>query len=75
MAAVAAAFDVAAEGRSATAFDRSHGVPPCRGQHRAMLLAKGWTEAAEHIRHFQSLNGHGRMSGGHEIRGGRGHAP
>jgi hypothetical protein len=71
MAAVAAALYVAAECRGATMLDRQHGAPPRAGQRGAMLVAESWTEAAEHIRHFQPLASHGtRASGGHEVRRG-----
>jgi hypothetical protein len=36
-----------------------------------MLIAESLAEAAEHIRHFQPLAGHGsRVSGGHKVRRG-----
>jgi hypothetical protein len=74
MAAVPAALDMTSERRGATTFDRGHGVLPRRGQRRAILVAKSRAEVAEDVRHFQSLAGHGQVSGGHEIRGGRRHA-
>lgn len=39
-----------------------------------MLIAKSRAEAVEDVRHFLSLADHGQVSGGHEIRGGCGHA-
>jgi len=72
MAAVAATLDVTAERSGATAFDRDHGVPPRRGQRRAMPVTENRAEVTEHIRHFQPFAGHGtRTSGGHEVRRGR----
>ena len=69
MTAVAASFDVTAEGGRAATFDRDHGAPPRGGQRRGVPLMESRAEAAEHIRHFQPLVGHGtRPSGGHEIR-------
>jgi hypothetical protein len=57
-----------AKGGGAAAFDRQHGTPPLGGQRRAQPVTKSWAEAAEYIRHFQPLVGHGsRASGGHEI--------
>ena len=72
MTTVTAALDMTAECRGAAAFDRQHGAPPRAGQRGAMLIAESLAEAAEHIRHFQPLAGHGtRSSGGHEVRHGR----
>ena len=60
MAEIVASLDVAAESSGATTLDRRHGTPPRNGQRCAMAIAKSWAEAAEHIRHFQPLTGHGR---------------
>ena len=71
MAAVVAALHVAAECRGAAALDREHGAPPRGGQRRAMLITESLAEAAEHVRHFRPLAGHGsRASGGHVVRRG-----
>ena len=71
MAAVVAALHVAPECRGAAALDREHGAPPRGGQRRAMLITESLAEAAEHLRHFRPLVGHGsRASGGHLVRRG-----
>ena len=71
MAAIIAPLDVAAESGGAATLDRVHGAPPRGRQRRAMLITESRAEVAEHIRHFQSLAGHGtRLSGGHEVRHG-----
>ena len=69
MPAVAAALDVTAERRGATAFDRAHGTPPRGGLRRAVPVTKSHAEVAEYVRHFQPDAGHAtRASGGYEVR-------
>jgi hypothetical protein len=71
MATVATTLDVAAEGRGAATFDRIHRPPPRRRQRRGVSVTKRLAEAAEHIRHFQTLASHGTLSSaGHEVRHG-----
>ena len=53
MAALIALLDVAAESRRAADLDGVHDASLCRGQRRAMLLAIGFSVAAEHVPHFQ----------------------
>ncbi len=59
MPAIAALLDMTAESGGAATLDRDHGAPPRGGQRRAVLVAKCRAEVAEHVRHFQSLAGHG----------------
>ena len=71
MAAIAAPLEVTPESGGAATLDRDHGAPPRGQQRRVMLITENRAEVAEHIRHFQSLAGHGtRPSGGHEVRHG-----
>jgi hypothetical protein len=69
MAAVLAALDMTAERCGATVFDRHHRAAPCSRQRRAMAVTERLAEAAEYLRHFQPLAGHGTYaSGRHEVR-------
>jgi hypothetical protein len=68
MTAIGAALDVAAESSGAATLDRDHGTPSRPGQRRAVLSTESRAEAAEDIRHFQPVAGHGtRPSGRNEI--------
>jgi hypothetical protein len=55
---VIALLDVTTKCRGSTHLDRTHDVTLCGGQRSAMVLAKGFTVAAEDIRHFQPATGH-----------------
>ena len=69
MAAIAATLDVTAKGGGAASLNSGHGAPPCDRQRGAMLITESRAEAAEHIRHFQPLAGHGiAASGGYGVR-------
>src|SRR5713226_10464345 len=48
-----AAFEMTAKSGSPTHLDRGHDASLCRGERRTMLLAIGFTIAAEDVRHFQ----------------------
>jgi hypothetical protein len=52
MAALVAAFEMAAESRGTAHFDSSHDAPLRHGQRRAMLLSISFSVAAEHVRHL-----------------------
>jgi hypothetical protein len=71
MAAIATTLDVTAQHGGAAILDRSHRLPPRGRQRCAVPVTKRRAEAAEHVRHFQSLAGHeASSSGGHEVRRG-----
>ena len=53
-----ALLDVTAECCRSTQLDRAHDAPLLGGQRGAMMLAIGFTVAAEHIRHFKPGAGH-----------------
>ena len=53
-----ALLDVTTKCRGSTHLDRTHDVTLCGGQRSAMVLAKGFTMAAEDIRHFQPTTCH-----------------
>jgi hypothetical protein len=53
IAALIAAFEVAAEHGSAAHLDRGHDAPLCHRHRRAMLLSISFSVAAEYIRHFE----------------------
>ena len=59
MAALIAAFEVAAESGRAAHLDGGHDAPLRRRHRRAMLLSIGFSVAAEHVRHFQLRTVHG----------------
>ena len=48
-----AALEMTTQGRRAAHLDRGHDASLCRGERRTMLLAIGFTIAAEDVRHFQ----------------------
>jgi hypothetical protein len=48
-----AALERTTQGRRAAHLDRGHDASLCRGERRTMLLAIGFTIAAEDVRHFQ----------------------
>ena len=48
-----AVLEMTTEGRRPAHLDRGHDAPLCRGERRTMLLAIGFTIAAEDVRHFQ----------------------
>jgi hypothetical protein len=48
-----AVFEMTTKGCRATHLDRGHDAPLCCGERRTMLLAIGFTIAAEDVRHFQ----------------------
>jgi hypothetical protein len=61
-------LNMTAERGGAATLDRRHGMPLRRRQRRAVLLTKSRAEAAEHVRHFQPLAGHGtQVSGGYQV--------
>jgi hypothetical protein len=49
---VIALLDVTTKCCGSTRLDRTHDAMLCRGQRSAKMLAKGFTIAAEDIRHF-----------------------
>jgi len=57
--AAVAPLDVAAQRRRATEFDRAHGSALCGREGCPVVLTIGLTIAAEYIRHFRPLAGHG----------------
>ena len=48
-----AVLEMTTKGRRPAHFDRGHDAPLCRGERGIMLLAIGFTIAAEDVRHFQ----------------------
>ena len=48
-----AMLEMTTESRRAAQLDRGHDASLCRGERRTMLLAIGFTIAAEDVRHFQ----------------------
>jgi hypothetical protein len=50
---VVAMLEMTTESRCAAHLDRGHDASLCRGERRTMLLAIGFTIAAEDVRHFQ----------------------
>jgi hypothetical protein len=62
IAALIAAFQVAAESSRTAQLDGGHDAPLCYRHRRAMLLPIRFSVAAEHIRHFQLRTIHGSPS-------------
>ena len=62
IAALIAAFEVAAKRRGAAHFDRGHDAPLRRRHRRAMLLSIRFSVAAEDVRHFQLRTVHAARS-------------
>ena len=51
-------LDVTTKGGGSTEFDRGHDATLRGGQRRAMTSTKGFTVAAEYVRHFEPEPGH-----------------